>query len=151
MGVSFLYHTALDPGLEAGRTERRSAYPGRIEVLQVSRPTVNADNTPGPRGTQRPILGPPCAQQDGLLVAHQLQLRPALNVRSPVLLGPVDPVQRGPFREVVLEGLDVGVIGGHGLQFYTPFSVWERGRWGRGVQPCCSIPLLADESQLHGR
>ena len=108
-----------DPALKAARTQRRSAHPGRVEVLQVSRPAVNADNRPGPGGTQRPILGPPCAQQDGLLVAQQLQLRTALNVRSPVLLRPVDSVQRGPCRAVVLEGVEMGVIGGHGLRRYA--------------------------------
>ncbi len=81
-----------DPALKAPLTERRAARPGRVEVLQVSRPAVNADNTPGPRGTQRPILRLPCAQQDGLPVAQQLQLRTALNVRLPVLLRQVDPV-----------------------------------------------------------
>lgn len=62
-----------------------------------------------------PILGLPFAQQDGLLIAQQLQLRTALEVRSLVLLRLVDPVQRGPFRAVVLEGVEMGVIVGHGL------------------------------------
>ncbi len=69
-----------------------------------------------------PILGLPFAQQDGLLVARQLQLRNALDLRSPVLLRLVDPVERGPFRAVVLEGVDMGVKGGHGLQLYFPFG-----------------------------
>ncbi len=54
--------------------------------------------------------------------AHQPQLRTALNVRSPVLLGPVDPVQQGPFRAVVLEGVDVGVEVRRGLQLYFAFG-----------------------------
>ncbi len=44
-----------------------------------------------------------------------------------MLLGPVDPVPRGPCRAVVLEGVDVGVIGGHGRQFY-----WSRA--GKATQ-----------------
>ncbi len=76
-----------DPALKAPLTERIPALLGRVEVLQVSRPAVRADNRPGPGGTQRPILRLPCAQQDGLLVERQLQLRTALDVRSPVLLG----------------------------------------------------------------
>ncbi len=124
-GSSFSRHPALYTALEAARTQRRAAYPGRVEVLQVSRPAVNADNTPGPRGTQRPILGLPCAQQDGLLVAQQLQLRNALDVRSPVLLGLGDPVQRGLFREVDLEGVDMGVIVVHEitLESFTAFQL----------------------------
>ena len=62
-----------------------------------------------------PILGPPCAQQDGLLVECQLQLRNALDVRSPVLLRLVDPVNGGPCRAGVLEGVDMGVIVEQGL------------------------------------
>ena len=58
-------------------------------------------------------IGPPCAHQDGLLIEQQLQLRTALEVRSPVLLGPLDPVQRGPCRAVVLEGVEMGVIAEH--------------------------------------
>ncbi len=53
-----------------------------------------------------PILGPACAQQDGLLVAPQLQLRNALDVHSPVFFCLVDSVHRGPFCEVVLEGVN---------------------------------------------
>ncbi len=83
--------TPLHTPLKAAHTERRAAFPGRVEVLQVSRPAVNADNPPGRRGTQRAILGLPCAQQDGLLVEQQLQLRPALEVRSPVVLHTVEP------------------------------------------------------------
>ena len=113
MGVGFLCHSASDPALKAPLTQRRSAYPGRVEVLQVSRPAVRADNRPGPRGTQRPILRLPFGQQDGLLVEQQLQLRTALDVRTPVLLRLGDPVQRGPLREVVLEGVGVGVEVGH--------------------------------------
>ncbi len=60
-------------------------------------------------------VGPPRAQQDGLLdgqlVERQLYCRPALDVRPPVLLRLVDSVTRGPFCEVVLEGLNVGVKG----------------------------------------
>ena len=51
------------------------------------------------------------------------------------VLRQVDPVQRGPFRAVDLEGVDMGVIGGHGLRFYTPFSVALRKvmrLWGAG-------------------
>ncbi len=131
MGVGFLRHSTRNTALEAARTQCRSAYLGRVEMLQLPRPAVNADNTPGPGGTQRPILRPPCAQQDGLLVAHQLQLRPALNVRSPVLLCPVDPVQRGPCRAVVLEGVEMGVIGGPGFGFYALCSEWWQGLWSR--------------------
>ncbi len=109
----------LHTPLKAAYTEHRAAFPGRVKMLQVSRPAANADNTPGPGGTQRAILGLPCAQQDGLLVAHQLHLRTALDVRSPVLLRPIDAVQRGPFREVVLKNVDMGVKGGHGLRRYA--------------------------------
>ena len=75
MGVSFLYHTALDPGLEAGRTECRAASPGPVEVLQIPRTAVNADSRPDPGRVARPILGPPLAQQDVLGVKgwHGLQ------------------------------------------------------------------------------
>ncbi len=104
MGVSFLYHTAFNPALKAPLTERRAARPGRVEVLQVSRPAVDADNRPGPGGTARSILCPPLTQQSCLL-----------EIRSPVLLRPVDSVQRGPCRAVVLEGVDRGVRVGHGL------------------------------------
>ncbi len=118
-GSSFSRHPTLYTALKAPLTERRSAYPGRVEVLQVSRPAVRADNTPGPGGTQRPILRLPCAQQDGLLVEQQLQLRNALDVRSPVLLGLGDPVQRGLFCEVDLEGVDMSVKVEHGLRRYA--------------------------------
>ncbi len=110
MSVGFLCHSTLDPGLKAARTERRAAFPGPIEVLQVSCPAVRADNRSGPGGTPRPILGLPCAQPDGLLIEQQLQLRTALEVRSPVLLRQVDPVQRGLFCKFDLEGVEMCVI-----------------------------------------
>jgi len=90
----------------------------------------------------RPILSPPRAQQDGLLVERQLQLRPALDVLNPEALCPVDPVQRGPFRAGVLEGVDMGVKVEHGLRFYTPFSVWTG-------TPSAGIPAFPVRDPLH--
>ncbi len=40
-GSSFSRHPTLYTALEAARTQRRSAYPGRVEVLQVSRPAAH--------------------------------------------------------------------------------------------------------------
>jgi len=54
-----------DPALKATRTQCRAAHLGRVEVLQLPCAAVKADNRPGPRGTQRPILRPSLAQQDG--------------------------------------------------------------------------------------
>ena len=132
------HHFPHQPPLHALRKTQRTHRPAialrGVEVLQVSRPAVNADNSPGPGGTQRAILGPPCAQQDGLLVKQQLSLRTALNVRSPVLLRTVDPVERGPCRAVVLEDVDMGVMVGHGLRSYTSFQCMGTRSLGSTIQ-----------------
>ena len=108
-------------------------------MLQVPCATVNADNRSDPRGTPRPILGPPLAQKDclldGDLVERQLHLSDTLDVRSPELLRLVDSVQRGPFRAVVLEGVDMSVKVGHGLQFY-----WTRA--GKATQGRGRVHML---------
>ncbi len=39
---SLLCHTTLDSPLEAPRTQRRAAFFGRVEVLQLARPTPRA-------------------------------------------------------------------------------------------------------------
>ena len=41
MGGVFLRHSTLDPVLKAARTEHRAAFPGPIEVLQVSCPAAH--------------------------------------------------------------------------------------------------------------
>ncbi len=137
------HHFPHQPPLHALRKTQRTHRPAialrGVEVLQATCPAVTAGCRTHSGCTAGPILCLPDAQQgcpfDGDLVERQLQLSDTLDVRSPVLLFPVDPVQRGPFCEVVLEGVEMGVKVEHGLRFYTPFSVWERGRWGRVVQP----------------
>ncbi len=71
-----------------------------------------------------------------------------MDIRSPVLLRPGDPVQRGSFRAVVLEGVDMGVIVEHEITLESFTALQLACRLGR---PCRRVKDGAGQGQLPAR